>query len=49
MYINNRELTLNYLKDNQLEDEVHNKVLQKICESLRVEKSEKQMLKQLRK
>ena len=49
MYINNRELTIAYLKNNQLEAEVHNKAIQKICESLRVVKSEKSMLKQFRK
>ncbi len=49
MYVENHNLTLAYLKDNQLEIDVHNKAIQKICESLRVKQLDKQILKQLRK
>ncbi len=40
--------TLTYLKTNNLDNETHNKTLQKICESLRVDKETKAMIKAMR-
>ncbi len=42
------EKTMNYLKDNKLDDETYNKSLQKIRESLRVDKSTKEVIKSMR-
>ena len=45
MFVKYREYTLNYLKHNSLDDFTHNKALQKIRESLRVSKSDKELIK----
>lgn len=42
------KLTLNYIKDNKLDDFTHNKGIQKICESLRVDKATKEMIKKFK-
>ncbi len=42
------EKTMTYLKNNQLDDETYNKSLQKIRESLRVDKSTKEIIKQMK-
>ncbi len=39
------ELTMEYLKNNQLEDFTYNKTLQKITESLRVDKETKDLIR----
>lgn len=43
-----QELTLVYIKDNNLDDFTYNKSLQKIRESLRVDKKTKEMIKELK-
>ena len=48
MFVKYREYTLNYLKHNSLDDFTHNKALQKIRESLRVSKSDKELIKTLK-
>lgn len=47
-YINFPEKTLNYLKKSNLDNWTFNKSIQKICESLRVDKETKSMLKCLK-
>lgn len=47
-YVNFPEKTLNYLKKSNLDNWTFNKSIQKICESLRVEKESKSMLKCLK-
>ena len=42
------EQTMVFLKDNQLDDETYNKALQKIRESLRVDKSAKEVIKPMK-
>lgn len=44
-YIKFEELTLDYLKNNNLDDYTYNKSLQKICESLKVDKATKDVIK----
>lgn len=47
-YVNFPELTLEYLKDNQLDDVTYHKALQKITESLRVGAEEKNMIRDMK-
>lgn len=47
-YIKQKEKTLDYLKNNQLDNFTHNKTLQKIVESYRVSKDEKEYIKTLK-
>lgn len=42
------EKTMAYLKDNSLDDFTYNKSLQKICESLRVDKNTKELIKSMK-
>ncbi len=44
-YIKFEELTLDYLKNNNLNDFTYNKSLQKICESLKVDKNNKDFIR----
>lgn len=44
MYIKFREKTLEYLKENSLDTWTHNKAIQKIRESTRVSKEDKEFL-----
>jgi 3-methyladenine DNA glycosylase AlkD len=44
-YIKFEELTLDYLKNNNLNDFTYNKSLQKICESLKVDKNNKAFIR----
>ena len=44
-YVNNPELTLDFLKDNKLDDFTYNKSLSKICESLKPSAEEKALIK----
>ncbi len=48
-YVKYPEKTLSYIKKNNLDDFTHNKSIQKICESLRVDKETKEYLKTLKK
>ena len=48
IYIKDQELVLTYLKQSQLDDFTYNKTLQKICESLKVDKETKKMIRQLK-
>lgn len=47
-YIKFPEKTMDYLKNNNLDDFTYNKSLQKICESLRVDKETKKIIKAMR-
>ncbi|MDV4150512.1 DNA alkylation repair protein [Clostridium sp. AL.422] len=47
-YVRFSEITLNYLKENNLDDFTYNKSLQKICESLKVSKEEKEIIKKMK-
>ncbi len=47
-FIKYPEITLQYLRDNNLDDFTFNKTIQKICESFRVEKEMKEYLKTLK-
>jgi hypothetical protein len=42
------DLTLSYLKENQLDDFTYNKSLQKITESYRVDPSTKEMIRSMK-
>jgi 3-methyladenine DNA glycosylase AlkD len=44
-YIKFEEITLDYLKNNNLNDFTYNKSLQKICESLKVNKNSKAFIR----
>lgn len=44
-YIKNKEITIEYLNNNNLDKFTYNKTLQKICESYQVSKEEKELLK----
>lgn len=44
-YVKFSETTLNYLKENNLDYFTYNKSLQKICESLKVSKEEKNIIR----
>ena len=47
-FIKFEEKTMAYLKDNSLDDFTYNKSLQKICESLRIDKNTKELIKSMR-
>ncbi|PKM74000.1 MAG: DNA alkylation repair protein [Firmicutes bacterium HGW-Firmicutes-16] len=47
-YVNQPELTINYLKNNRLDDFTYNKSLQKICESIKPSTEEKAVIKAMR-
>lgn len=47
-YIKMPEETMGFLKDNQLDDFTYNKALQKITESLKVDKETKQMIRSMK-
>lgn len=47
-YIKQKDKTLQYLKNNKLDDFTHNKAIQKIIESYRVSKEEKEFIKTLK-
>ena len=47
-YIKLPEMTEQYLKENKLDDFTHNKAIQKICESYRVDSQVKKKLRELR-
>lgn len=47
-YANFPDLTIKYIKNNNLDDFTHNKAIQKIRESLRVDKATKEMIKNLK-
>lgn len=47
-YVHLPEMTEAYLRDNKLDDFTHNKSIQKICESYRVDKGTKEHLKALK-
>lgn len=47
-YVKFNEITLNYLKENNLDDFTYNKALQKICESLKVSKDEKDVIRDMK-
>ena len=49
MYFANKEYTLNYLKNNDLDTFTYNKALQKIMESKKINKEEKEQIKSMRK
>ena len=44
-YIKNKEITIEYLNNNNLDKFTYNKTIQKICESYQVSKEEKELLK----
>ncbi|MBQ8784669.1 MAG: DNA alkylation repair protein [Alphaproteobacteria bacterium] len=48
-YIKYPNLVINFLKNNNLSADVHNKAIQKICESKRIENKIKQQLKEIKK
>lgn len=48
MFVKYRDYTLNYLYNNRLDDFIYNKALQKIRESLRVSKEDKELMKTLK-
>ncbi len=48
MFVKYRDYTLDYLKNNSLDDFTYNKALQKIRESLRVTKQDKELIKTLK-
>ena len=47
-YIYNNERTLLYLKDNNLDKFTYNKAIQKVIESTRIERDEKEQIKKLK-
>lgn len=47
-YIKQKQKTLEYLKNNKLDDFTHNKAIQKILESYRVSKEEKEFIRTLK-
>ena len=47
-FVKFEEKTMNYLKNNKLDDFTYNKSLQKICESLRVDKDTKAIIKSMK-
>lgn len=47
-FIKFEEKTMAYLKDNSLDDFTYNKSLQKICESLRIDKNTKKLIKSMK-
>lgn len=49
LFVKFPEITLEFLKDNSLDPWVHNKGIQKIRESIRVTKEDKELVKTLKK
>ena len=47
-FVKFEEKTMAYLKDNSLDDFTYNKSLQKICESLRIDKNTKELIKSMK-
>ena len=47
-YVHLPEMTESYIRENQLDDFTHNKAIQKICESYRVDKETKARLRTLK-
>jgi 3-methyladenine DNA glycosylase AlkD len=47
-YVNLPEITLEYLKNNELDDFTYNKTLQKIVESLKVDQQTKSMIRSMK-
>lgn len=47
-YVKQKEKTIEYLKNNKLDDFTHNKAIQKITESYRIPKEEKEFVKTLK-
>ena len=47
-YIKNKNATINYLKNNKLDNFTHNKAIQKIRESTRITLEDKELIKNLR-
>lgn len=47
-YVTLPEITMTYLKSNNLDNDTYNKALQKICESLRIDKATKTIVKQMK-
>lgn len=47
-FVKFEEKTMAYLKDNSLDDFTYNKSLQKICESLRIDKNTKKLIKSMK-
>ena len=47
-FVKFEEKTMAYIKDNSLDDFTYNKSLQKICESLRVDKNTKELIKSMK-
>ena len=47
-FVKFEEKTMNYIKNNKLDDFTYNKSLQKICESLRVDKDMKAIIKSMK-
>ena len=47
-FIKQKDKTIKYLKNNKLDDFTHNKAIQKIIESYRVTKEEKEFIKTLK-
>lgn len=47
-YIKHKDITIKYLKNNKLDNFTHNKAIQKIIESTRIDKLEKEKLKLLK-
>lgn len=47
-YVHLPDITENYIRENQLDDFTHNKAIQKICESYRVDKEKKARLRSLK-
>lgn len=47
-YVNQPDVTMHFLKNNKLDDFTYNKALQKICESLRPVREEKEIIKSMK-
>ncbi len=47
-YVKFEDITLEYLNNNNLDDFTYNKSLQKICESLKVDKESKVLIKSMK-
>ena len=48
-YIKHPDLVIDFIKNNNLPNDVHNKAIQKICESQRIDKETKTYLKEIKK
>ncbi len=47
-YVKFEDITLEYLNNNNLDDFTYNKSLQKICESLKIDKERKVLIKSMK-